>query len=278
MSSAAKEHGLLLSGVMSLAHGAGRKWMTRRVLTDRNVDANVKPSQCDLANAWVDPGFPDKEGVQRQWYLKAHVLRDRAGDDISLDNIVERLHLRYRVGDRIWFRETMKWGGGMKWHYAGDNAVVNLSPNPRQSLTAHAWAQRQSRPSVPSIHMPRWAARYTPLITKVRVGRIQDISEADARAEGVPPNWMGDLAGFNPDEHGWLTPAGLANVAAGHDCDEDMTIGGEVAYCYAARDAFSAWWDSLNGDREGGKYSWNANPWVIVLEYEPYIVGDVPCV
>ena len=95
-----------------------------------------------------------------------------------------------------------------------------------------------SGPWKPSIHMPRFASRITLEITSVRVERLQDISEADAAAEGVTPKW-------EPGCSGRLMEA----------------LGG-----FSFRPAASAYadlWESLHGPG-----SWDANPWVWVVEFK----------
>ncbi len=86
--------------------------------------------------------------------------------------------------------------------------------------------------------MPRWASRILLEITNVRVERLNDISECDARAEGVPP--AGSLL---PDHPGtFLTPK------------RDFAM---------AKVAFQRLWESIYGEE-----SWNANPWVWVIEFK----------
>lgn len=82
----------------------------------------------------------------------------------------------------------------------------------------------------PSIHMPRAASRITLEVTGVRVERLQDISIPDAMAEGVVETNT-NLRGLEP-------------------CME---------WCYAFEDL----WQSINGPG-----SWDANPWVWVIEFK----------
>jgi hypothetical protein len=84
----------------------------------------------------------------------------------------------------------------------------------------------------PSIHMPRWAARLVLEVTRIRVQRIHEITEADALAEGV-------------------TKVG-----------KRWEVEGIVATPISAVDAYRALWEYING-----RGSWAANPWVWVVDY-----------
>lgn len=82
----------------------------------------------------------------------------------------------------------------------------------------------------PSIHMPRWASRITLRVTGVRVERLQDITEVDAIAEGAQP---------------FRLPCHPQRETLRHV------------------DGFALLWESINGAG-----SWDANPWVWVVEFE----------
>lgn len=92
-------------------------------------------------------------------------------------------------------------------------------------------------PWSPSIYMPRWASRITLEITNVRVERVQDISEEDAKAEGII---------YDPCDH------------VRRSCEEIGCLGPLIA-------PFRDFWDSINAKRG---YSWDSNPWVWVIEFK----------
>lgn len=143
------------------------------------------------------------------------------------------------VGDRIWVRETFcpvddTQYGGEKW--------VDYRATPRYEASHPAgWDSAPNDAEAlkwrPSIHMPRWASRILLEITDVRVERLNAISQEDARAEGIIDG--GCLNCGEPE------PCGCANP------EPDAT------------DAFAYLWQSIYGQE-----SWNANPWVWVIEFE----------
>ena len=132
---------------------------------------------------------------------------------------------RHRVGGtRLWVRET--WAAP----HAYDHLPPRLIP---QDARIH-YAATEDRGGLlwrPSIHMPRWASRITLEVTSVRVERLQDISEADALAEGVTED------------------GSLVTDLAGND------RGGAFA-------AFATLWEVINGAD-----SWDDNPWVWAIEF-----------
>nr|WP_246859054.1 hypothetical protein [Dickeya oryzae] len=166
-------------------------------------------------------------------------------------------HKKYNIGcplgasgDRIWVRET--WGvvshafddDGMmtKWIPDRPATAINEMPFGNGYYSGHViyaadgsftWGDDDGYEDgrscwKPSIFMPRAASRITLEIAKVRVERLTDISEEDARAEGAPPSSYA------------ITPP-------------------EAVY----RVGFRKLWESLYGEE-----SWQKNPWCWVIEFQ----------
>jgi hypothetical protein len=87
--------------------------------------------------------------------------------------------------------------------------------------------------------MQRWASRILLEITAVRVERLQDITEEQAKAEGVR------LYTDHAELGDWWHVEGIETYSAD------------------PRRSFELLWASINGAE-----SWKANPWVWVVEFK----------
>ena len=91
-----------------------------------------------------------------------------------------------KPGDRLWVRETHALVTATAYRASvGVQQTVNPSDPSEAAIYRAGWDRTRSTRWRPSIHMPRWASRISLAITEVRVERLQAITAADARAEGV---------------------------------------------------------------------------------------------
>jgi hypothetical protein len=207
-----KERGILFSGAMVRALLAGTKAQTRRVV--RSNLGKVPPVRISPG-----PGLPD---VGEYWCEPGGWIRCPYGT----------------IGDRLWVRETWclytaegQRDAAVRYRAGGEITPVVM---PEQAARTASGSERWR----PSIHMPRWASRITLQVTEVRVQRLQDISEEDARAEGITgPHDVGYPAYRVPDDS---KPRYSCAVAA-----------------------YEALWDSINGDRA----PWASSPWVWAVSF-----------
>jgi hypothetical protein len=140
-------------------------------------------------------------------------------------------------GTRLWVRET--WGlyrptDFTDWH-RGSLAGASELPWGWELDYRADWGPSQDGCFWrPSIHMPRWASRITLEVVSVRVERLQDISNADAKAEGIERNVDDGVRYWGPLGKGHVDP----------------------------RVAFRGLWEETYGTE-----AWALNPWVWVVTF-----------
>lgn len=220
-----KERPILFSAPMVRSILAGTKTQTRRVVKIDGLDfGGCNGDSLDDPSCW---GLEDEDG--RWWGL---------AEGVAVDKVFRSPY--GQPGDRLWVREAThrrpmlnlltgeplapEHDGGA---YTADDEDV-LNPD---GFDIAWW---YSRRACPSIHMPRWASRITLDITGVRVERLQDISEADALAEGI----------VQLHDGGYGLPAG------------------EHYHSADPRQSYLSLWEAINGPG-----SVEANPWVWAVEF-----------
>lgn len=208
-----KERGIIFNAEMVRAILDGRKTQTRRIVK------NVMPDN----GIWLKKPTKTRSGTT------THVL------DAPKYNLCPL----GKAGDHLWVRETWMpdaprdgtWGDVE--FYGCKDSQLSMIPEcyrtPEHCIYRASWDGAEMIGWTPSIHMPRWASRITLEITNIRVERLNDISNDDAKSEGC---WYGRGGGV-PDKA--ITPS------------------------YQ----FPTLWEKIYGDG-----SWSSNPWVWVIEFK----------
>lgn len=247
-----KERGMIFNGEMTRAILDGRKTQTRRIM-------KVQPSEdftpmnmaleTDYKARWYTPGVVGKDGY----------LQPASKKVFGVSNENEGYSCPFgAVGDRIWVRETFQ--GPLFDYDLMDSYCKDPTPFEKPEFCVYK-ADGVPTPEFydaddelhccwrPSIHMPRWASRILLEITDVRVERLNAISPEDAESEGLERT---NFTGFGDEP-------GLPSYPEPDVYFDPL----KKQWKEYPPEAFAGLWESVYG--EG---SWQANPWVWVIEFK----------
>lgn len=224
-----RKRGILFSGPMVRAILEGRKSQTRRVVNPRLLPRAHSP-------------FVGGDGLWRWMTGAISYVED------------ERRCPHGQPGDRLWVRET--WGVLYPQHKGdADEPVFYRADYTQDEMDGQVMPRWR-----PSIFMPRWASRITLDLTEVRVERLQDISEEDARAEGcqmriqpMPKNAV--------CMDGVRRPVLVSARGAFRELWESINPPPQCSYvgkCNSSR-------CPLHSPDKSQRKDWDANPWVWAL-------------
>ncbi|WP_417625321.1 hypothetical protein [Paremcibacter congregatus] len=195
----------------------------------------------------------------------------------------ETIRSPYAPGDLLYVRESYfqrgHWepvngkktkGGKQKWEFTPESHEIQFAEPGEYRKARDAkdpftvtWHKRLGR------FMPRRYSRITLEVTDVRVQRLQDISEEDAKAEGVYRDED------RPEEHDyrnneWMCPKCDGTLVHDDVCPATLGVIHDVdCYeCETSKQKFQHLWTSINGPE-----SWDANPWVWVVTFKPHLIN-----
>ncbi|CAI0724385.1 Uncharacterised protein [Serratia proteamaculans] len=225
-----KERPVIFNGEMVRAILSGRKTQTRRVM-------KVQPEYPELGLRSIVEST-NSDDIGKYFWSQS----DACGANKSRSKAFPCPF--GQVGDRLWVRETFMdlTGTGIEattgkfegFAYRADTPAGSYGDEIRKEYGLK-WT--------PSLHMPRAACRILLEITAVRVERLNDISEEDAKVEGV-------VSAI------WFAAKGVPE-------DEWVSLGKRGAIESSHINQFATLWESIYGVE-----SWNANPWVWVIEFK----------
>ena len=224
-----KERPILFSAPMVRAILEGRKTVTRRAVKGFQIPTEDTAIPVGDRQRWSAIG-------QRDPHYGFCVFGSTEAE--CAKELEEYAPCPYgRRGDRLWVRETF---GLQVRHYGGGAGehIVYRATNPDAIYCKSAEGQEYPVKWKPSIHMPRHSSRILLEITDLGVEQLQDISEEQAKAEGVR------LYTDHAELGDWWHVEGIETYSAD------------------PRKSFELLWSSVGGN-------WEANPWVWVVEFKP---------
>lgn len=158
------ERPIIFSGPMVRAILEGRKTQTRRVIKPRPSDSWMREDVTD----WSEYYKPTRFGLKKHLWI-CHPTENK-----------EIVCPYGGPGDRAYVKETFGIPDAPYAKKVKELVVYKADQSPElQEANRYFW--RNVR------FMPRWASRITLEIKSIRVERLQQISGADAKAEGVDP-------------------------------------------------------------------------------------------
>ncbi|WP_229250497.1 hypothetical protein [Emticicia aquatilis] len=156
-----------------------------------------------------------------------------------------------KVGDELWVRETFFKNGNEYIFLADGTCCEQFEQCECSEVGKPKWK--------PSIFMPREASRITLEITNIKVEKLQDISEQDAKNEGIETKTYGD--------HPHFCTIDYLGAQIYSKSKHKHIRGFKPGFCADTgrqfRDSFRTLWSSINGTS-----SWDNNPYVWVVEFK----------
>ncbi len=242
------EKPILFKEEMIRAILAGNKTQTRRIVNPQ-PESDVDVVENTGGNLWY---FYNKEKAK-----------------LNYPQYINMRKCPYGIpGDELWIRETWKiqsfmegepieflykdgkvmdehelerwqWSKYEEWHervtMKATNELVESDLEPDDDSGNFLWTGKESPLKWhPSIFLPRWGSRIQSGVDNIRVERVQDISEEDAKAEGV-----------SLDDYQYTS----------------FPVEGERVETY--KEGFEILWDKINKKRGFG---WDENPWVWTVD------------
>lgn len=209
----------------------GRKTCTRRVVRYKYSNTEMKIKKDKYGDRLIE------------------IQKDENWDGSTYQKLLPFVEkeVPYQPGDILYVRET--WCKGSygnekeKYYYKADNNNF--------FCTWH-----------PSIHMPKEAARIWLKVTDVRVERIQEITEAGAKVEGMPD----DLD--YPVDKSYCPVCNGVGLLDSHDINTLGHVEIDCESCNTYVKRFKNLWNTTINGKDIDTYGWDANPYVWVVEFE----------